>query len=42
VFLAVPGGIWPFGGQNALRRPKKVKKAMEAQYNQEKCAVVVR
>ena len=35
--VCVPGGIWPFGGQNALRRPKKVKKAMEAQYNQEKC-----
>jgi hypothetical protein len=35
VFLAAL--FWPFGGQNALRRPKKVKKAMEAQYNQEKC-----
>ena len=33
--------IWPFGEKNALRRPKKVKKAMEAQYNQEKCRVVV-
>ena len=33
--VCVPGGIWPFGGQNALRRPKKVKKAMEAHYNQD-------
>ena len=37
----VPGGIWPFGGRNALRRPKKVKKAMEAQYNQDKCVLLL-
>ena len=35
----VPGDIWPFGGRNALRRPKKVKKAMEAQYNQDKSII---
>ena len=26
---------------NALRRPKKVKKAMEAQYNQDKCVLLL-
>jgi hypothetical protein len=33
VFLAAFGRL--VGKNNALRRPKKVKKAMEAQYNQE-------
>ena len=31
----VPGGIWPFGGRNARRRPKRAKKTMEAQCNQD-------
>ena len=36
----VPGGIGPFGGRNARRRPTKAKKAMAAQYQSIKMHVV--